>query len=228
YGELAKGDQMMPKMDLSAAFVPYTALRFTLNKAVGCLPPAETAEIERILEDSAKADAVGDWQLALKGRNEALNRLVRGVGFVEGEIGRSGKEWRKRAQEFFAAQTVVFIHHILSHLQNLILFVVSGLLLMLLAINYYPFQPREWLLWFNWLIILTTISLTLVIFVQMGRDRVLSLLSGTTPGQVTWNREFVLRILLYVIVPVLALLGAQFPEGMKQMLSWVSSFQKTG
>jgi hypothetical protein len=62
----------------------------------------------------------------------------------------------------------------------------------------------------------------------MGRDKVLSLLSGTTPGQVTWNREFVLRILLYVIVPVLALLGAQFPEGMRQIFSWASAFQKTG
>jgi hypothetical protein len=50
---------------------------------------------------------------------------------------------------FLAAQLVVFLHHVLSHLQNMIAFVTVGLLLMLLAINYYPFQPREWLLWFN-------------------------------------------------------------------------------
>jgi hypothetical protein len=98
---------------------------------------------------------------------------------------------------------------------------------MLLAINYYPFQPREWLLWFNWLIILTTVSVSVVVFVQIGRDKLLSLLSGTTPGQVTWNRDFIFRILFYVIVPLLALLGAQFPEGIRDLLSWISTFRGT-
>jgi hypothetical protein len=101
----------------------------------------------------------------------------------------------------------------------MIAFVTMGLLLMLLAINYYPFQPREWLLWFNWAVILTTVFLAAAVFVQIGRNRSLSLLSGTTPGQVTWNREFLIRMVLYVVVPVLALLGAQFPESLRRVLS---------
>ncbi len=229
--DFAKGNGGMPKMDLSAAFMPYAVLKFSLNKAYHCSIFTGAKNIEKILEAAANADANGDWQVAVEHRSAAQKKLSETASLVEERlqmVSDSRKDLIQRAQSFFAAQIVVFLHHVLSHLQNLIFFVVMGLLLMLLAINYYPFQPREGLLWFNWLIILTTISLSLVVFVQMGRDRVLSLLSDTPPGQVTWNREFVLRILLYVIVPVLVLLGAQFPEGMKQMLSWVSSFQKTG
>jgi hypothetical protein len=99
------------------------------------------------------------------------------------------------------------------------------LLLMLLAVTSYPFQPREWLLWFNWSIILTTVFLTMVVFVQMGRDRILSDLSGTKPGEVTWNRDFILRTLLHGLVPILVLLSAQFPEGLKRVFSWLSFSQ---
>jgi hypothetical protein len=229
--ELPKSNHGMPKMDLSGAFAPYAVLRFSFKKAAGCVRVNEANKVDKILEDAAVADADGNWHGAIKHRHEAQRKLSELAGLVEEQLETPStftKDWIQRAHYFMAAQTVVFLHHVLSHLQNLIFFVIAGLLLMLLAINYYPFQPRESFLWFNWVIILTTISLTFVVFIQMGRDRVLSLLSGTTPGQVTWNREFVLRILLYVIIPVLALLGAQFPEGMKQMLSWVGAFQKTG
>ena len=53
----------------------------------------------------------------------------------------------------------------------------------------------------------------------MDRDTVLSLLNDTKPGQINFSRELVLRTLLYVAVPLLALLGAQFPESLQQILS---------
>ena len=108
-------------------------------------------------------------------------------------------------------------------MQNLVYFVMVGLLLMLLAVISYPFQPTDLLLLYNWSIILAFVALTLVVFVQIDRDTVLSLLSGTTPGRVTWNRAFVYRILTYVILPVSALLGAQFPDVLRQAISWISA-----
>ena len=57
------------------------------------------------------------------------------------------------------------------------------------------------------------------VFIQMNRDAVLSSLNGTAPGQINWDREFVFRILIYVIFPLLALLGAQFPQTVGQILS---------
>lgn len=56
-------------------------------------------------------------------------------------------------------------------------------------------------------------------------DTVLSLLNNTNPGQINLSRALVLRTLLYVAVPLLALLGAQFPESLRQILSLLTAAQ---
>ena len=68
-------------------------------------------------------------------------------------------------------------------------------------------------------------ALVWLIFVQMDRDVVLSAMNDTKPGQVTWSREFFLRILIYIALPVLALLGAQFPRALGQLVSLLSAAQ---
>ena len=54
----------------------------------------------------------------------------------------------------------------------------------------------------------------------------LSLLQGTTPGQLTWNSTFVAQVVIYGLLPVLGLLGAQFPGQLNQAFSWVSSLAR--
>jgi hypothetical protein len=233
---LKENSPKMPKMDLSDAFQPHTALQFSFDQARSILPREQEEELRNIFEEMARADTDDDWQHGMKLAHSAQAKLSAAAADVAGQLRDrwivledvAKKEKEKLTEEerrlqkratFLAAQLVVFLHHVLSHLQNMIAFVMIGLLLMLLAINYYPFQPRERLLWFNWAVILATVLLAITVFVQMGRSRSLSLLSGTAPGQVTWNREFVLRIVFYVIVPVLALLGAQFPESLRRVLS---------
>src|SRR5207249_302311 len=109
--------------------------------------------------------------------------------------------------------------YVLPQLQNLIYFGLVGLLLMLVAVAWYPFQPRGLLLLFNWAVILLFVAIALVVFVQMSRDDVLSSLNGTSPGRISWDSEFVLRVLVYGLVPILALLGVQFPETVGHILS---------
>ena len=79
---------------------------------------------------------------------------------------------------------MAFLQHIFAHLQNLVGLVTMGLLLMLLAAISYPFQPREPLLLFSWVAILTSVVVTLFIFVSANRDKTLSLLTGKAPGKV--------------------------------------------
>jgi hypothetical protein len=179
---------------------------------------------------------MGNWQKGLSFRNLAerslskISRLV--VGVLEPEWSSSGavlsrgeKRWLRSGEHYLAGRAVVFLHHIFLHLQNLIWFVMAGLLLMLFGINSYPFQPREPLLWFNWAVILTVVVLTIIILVQINRDKIVSLLTGTTPGKVTWNQEFIMKLLAYGLVPILALLASQFPEGLKNIVSWFNASQ---
>jgi uncharacterized membrane protein len=120
---------------------------------------------------------------------------------------------------------VNFLAVVFPSLQNLGYFVLAGLLLMLLAVTSYPFQPRNEFLFFNWVVILSFIGTVFWIFIQMDRDTVLSLLNGTNPGQVNFSRELALRTILYIAVPLLALLGAQFPESLQQILSLFTAAQ---
>jgi hypothetical protein len=57
----------------------------------------------------------------------------------------------------------------------------------------------------------------------MNRDRVLSLLSGTSPGKVSWNTTFVLQILTHGVLPILAVLGAAFPAKFGLLTQWIGS-----
>ena len=123
------------------------------------------------------------------------------------------------------SRMVNFLSIVFPALQNLGYFVLTGLLLMLLAVTSYPFQPRNEFLFFNWVVILSFIGTAIWIFVQMDRDTVLSLLNDTKPGQVNFSRELLVRSLLYVAVPLLAMLGAQFPESLRQVLTIFTAAQ---
>jgi hypothetical protein len=127
------------------------------------------------------------------------------------------------AEDFLAGRLAHLLATIFPHMQNLIFTSVAGLLLLLFAVSSYPFQPHNVLLLFNWVIILSVVGLALGVFIQMSRDPVLSHLNGTKPGQISWDSEFVFRIFTYGIVPILALLGAQFPQSVGQILSHLVS-----
>ncbi len=49
-------------------------------------------------------------------------------------------------------------------------------------------------------------------FIQLDRNTLLSLVSGTSPGKVTFDASFVLHLATWVGVPLLGLAAAQYPE----------------
>jgi hypothetical protein len=123
------------------------------------------------------------------------------------------------AEEFLAGRLAHFLACVFPYLQNLIFTSVAGLLLLLFAVGSYPFQPHNLLLLFNWVIILSVVGIALWDFAQMDRDPMLSYLNGTKPGHINWDGEFIFRVFTYGIIPILALLGAQFPQSVGQILS---------
>jgi hypothetical protein len=134
----------------------------------------------------------------------------------------------KKGRVFMLGHVAAFLQYVLVHLQNLAGLMTVGLLLILLAANSYPFQPREPLLLFSWISILIAVAVTLAVFIQLSRDNVLSLFSGTTPGDLNWTRDLVFRVLIHGVIPIIVLLGAQFPEALRNILSWFSFFQGDG
>ena len=183
----------------------------------------------------------GNWRQSLKSRchaHHALFRLLQSLGkpmeerwtslHAEGApaaVAPEIKEFFDQVEEFIASRVVNFLAIVFPLIQNLGFFVLAGLLLMLLAVTSYPFQPRNEFLFFNWVVILSFIGTVFWIFVQMDRNTILSLLNDTIPGQVNFSRELVIRAILYIAVPLMALLGAQFPESLRQLLSLFTAAQ---
>src|SRR5262249_50695033 len=206
------------------------------RKRIGQL--VEEAESELSL--ALGADAKGDWQKAMRKRRysqAALAELTERVsGMLEDswrEGGAAGAGGRggggcDEGKFFLVSHVVAFLQHIFAHLQNLVGLVTMGLLLMLLAAISYPFQPREPLLLFSWVAILASVVVTLFIFLSANRDKTLSLLTGKAPGKVNVTRDLVFRVLIHGVVPVIALLGVQFPESMRRIFSWLNVFEGKG
>jgi hypothetical protein len=126
-----------------------------------------------------------------------------------------------QAERFLISRLIDFLQYVLAHMQNLVVFVTAGILLMLGAVLSYPFQPMSPLLIFNWVTIVIVVTVTMLIFVQMNRNATLSLLSGTNPGELNWNSQFILQVLIHGLVPLLAITGAQFSDSLQELMKWL-------
>lgn len=127
---------------------------------------------------------------------------------------------------FVVMQITHLIRQVFAHIQNLLTFVVIMSLLLLWALNSYPFQPHRLILVFSYAIVVWVIASFLVIFVKFNRDEVLSRLAGTTPNRFTWDRSFLLPLFTYVVLPLLGLAAVQFPEVGQSLFSWIGFVQR--
>ncbi len=234
----------LPKIDLTSPMPAYCSMSFSVEQAHKLTSPtapelnALANSADTILLSAHGAQSLSDWRTSLLYRVGTQKILADMSAHIAEKIepywqSKSAPpalehEWQTEAKIFLASRVSSFLHYIFQQLQNLVGLVTAGLLLMLLAISSYPFQPRELLILFSWAIVLIVVGTTLFIFVQMSRDNVLSLLSGTEPGQLTLSRDFVFRVLLHGVIPIMALLGAQFPNTIRQLFGWIGALQGGG
>jgi hypothetical protein len=127
-----------------------------------------------------------------------------------------------QANLFVASRVVDLLRQVVPHLQNLATFGTASMLLMLFAMSSYPFPQRDTFVWLSWITLLGALLALLIVFVQMSRDRIVSLLSGTIPGKLSWDANLVNQVVLFGVVPILSLLGAQFPEVFRDLFSWAT------
>jgi hypothetical protein len=132
------------------------------------------------------------------------------------------KAFEDQAEKFLVSRTVHFLAHMFPQLTNLASYSMGCLFLMLMAISSYPLQPKNPFSYFCWFIIFAFVAVVLLMAVQMNRDAVLSCLNGTKPGEIHWDAGFIGRIIFLIAVPVLGLVGVQFPDTISQILRWVA------
>ena len=238
----------IPMTEAAAAAAPQTSTARALTAHVVSIRKDLSHYVQHAqlaLKEALASEARHDWRSAIRKRSRAEANLSRISRLVAAALERawrlpadlrpepvtsaqknqpSDEElWFEYGEDFIASRVASFVSHLVPQLQNLIIFLTVGMLLMLLAVTSYPFQPQQLLIGFNWMFVTTVAVTVLVVLVQMERDTVLSVLSDTTPGQITWNRDFISRILIYVVVPIVGLLGAQFPDVTQAFLNSMST-----
>jgi hypothetical protein len=126
---------------------------------------------------------------------------------------------RVYAEEFLAVHCLVFIRHVMRNLRNLLMFVVSGYVLAVIAMESYPFQaPR--LIGFDALAVFVFLGIGLVaLFAGMDRSAILSRITNTKPDEL--SLDFFKRAALAGALPLVTVLGSQFPSLGRFMSSWL-------
>ena len=195
-----------------------------------------TSRAEKSLQAALQADAQGTWRDAAIFRSRAerlVARLSRHIAKVFEPVWALDQDepWSDAGVpdgpvmiaggSYIAARVADFLRQVLPQVSLFAFSATAGVIMMLFAVSSYPFPAEGRLVLFNWVFVLSTVGACAFVYFSMNRDRVLSLLSGTSPGRVSWNSTFVLQILTHTVLPILAVLGAAFPTKFGLMATWI-------
>lgn len=151
--------------------------------------------------------------------DEALKRNT--TGRFRRMFGGSVGLWVRAAEELAASEVVEYIDWVLRHLFRLAFVLLAIVVLVTVLISSYPFQPHSTIkVIFFGLVLITAITLVAAL-IQMNRDEVLSRVTKTRPGAITWDTPFVLNVALFGVVPLLVILSAEFPAIRSILFAWV-------
>jgi hypothetical protein len=207
-----------------------------LNEARKCLGDAIHCTETR-LKSALETDAQGRWVAEIESKRHAEQQagiLSQIVAYV------FEPAWRKTTLEseptaiwdkedtlvalgeaYIATRVIDFLRSVMPHLRSLAMSSTAAVLLMLFAASSYPFPFSNDLLWFGWVLVIAAAGSATWMFMSMNRDRVISLVSGTTPGAVNWNSTLVAQLATHALLPLMVVLGAAFPAQLSSLVDWV-------
>jgi hypothetical protein len=143
---------------------------------------------------------------------EIENRNAIGRIFAQACLDLRSRVEEPEVKQFLALRVAAYLRYVFAHMRNcLIGGLVSGFLAVA-GVSLYVFEPKHFVSLAGWLGLAIAVALTLWIFLQMDRNPTLSRIGGTTPGQVTFDRVFITKLLTYAGIPALGLIATQFPQ----------------
>ena len=170
-------------------------------------------EIDKVAKDLATYDS----ESARKAQPVAVSTSSQFRRVFTGSVGL----WLRGAEEYAAVRVVEYAEWVLRHMRRLAGFVLLALLLMTAMLGSYPFQPQSRAKLALVVVLVVAVGVILLVLAQMNRNEVLSRVTKTDPGRITWSTAFVVNILLFAVVPLLALVSSEVPELRTLLFGWV-------
>jgi hypothetical protein len=197
-----------------------------------------TRRAEKSLERAFLANAHGKWRESTRYRSIAeklVARLSRKIAQIFepvwdldekepcSESGVPSSAVMVAGGTYIAARVADYLRQVLPQVSLFAFAATAGVLMMLFAVSSYPFPAESRLVLFDWVFVFLTVGTCAFVYFSMNRDYVLSLLSGTTPGKVSWNGTFLLQMFTHGVLPILAVLGAAFPAKFGLLARWIGN-----
>jgi len=123
-------------------------------------------------------------------------------------------------EEYLACEIVAFVDTYLRNLRGLCFFLFASLLILVSVGMLYPYVPHSVINMYAIALLLGTVVSVFFVMVRMNRNEMLSRVSRTTPGKLTWDTAFVLNIITFGAVPLLTLAVSEYPEARTLIFSW--------
>ncbi|HEX6496579.1 MAG TPA: hypothetical protein VF018_13905 [Acidobacteriaceae bacterium] len=113
------------------------------------------------------------------------------------------------AEELLAIRYVAIIRAVLAQMRYLLLFISVALVLIMLAINSYPFQPKQEIDWCVTGLFLSFSAGIVMVLAQMHRNPLLSRI--TNKNSKSLGLDFYMRVAGFGAVPLITWLATQYP-----------------
>lgn len=148
----------------------------------------------------------GVWAL---GRTAASPRKgADGIGTAPKD---AADAWLRNAESLLAYQTAAFVSAILSQMRGLVAAPLASVILLFLAVAFYPFQPIRPLLLSVGLLAVGMGAVAVSVLFSVNRNEVISRMTDGRPGKIDWSPALVLRVLTTAVFPLLGLLASRLP-----------------
>ena len=115
---------------------------------------------------------------------------------------------------------MLYLQKYLLNLRRLCFFLFASILILVVVSASYPYKPHSIVSLGAVALSAATVLSVFFMMIRMSRNDTLSRISRTEPGKVTWDTTFILNLVTFGVVPLLALASSEFPEVRSFLFSW--------
>lgn len=232
------------------AHLPFKAVRLSrgVRASLGLWPAMEHADFDGVARDMWKrlaghlnemppgvratisADSIDQADVTHKREDVLRADSIAGRALTAWMSSAAGSDpksaWFAAGRQLFAVESLVYTEWVLGHMRRLSFFLVLSVVLTTLLISSYPFQPQTLFSTISFFVFAGVVAVLLWVIGSVNRNASLSRMSGSTPGELTWDRTLFGNLALYFIVPAITLASAQFPALRETLFKWVEPVAK--
>lgn len=132
----------------------------------------------------------------------------------------------RAGEDYVALEVYFYVDKLLLNLRRLAFFLLVTLVLTVIGLSSYPFVPQSTVKGAFVALVVASVIALFYVMTRMSRNEVLSRVTRSTPGKVTWDTSFVLNLVVFGAIPLLVLLSSEFPAIRALLFSWADPVVK--